>query len=109
MFDHLLESSHRDDSNKWSNLGFVEEIGIIEKCTLSVALRCTNQHYVLQGICDGAAALVLASEEACTKHNLTPLARLVSYGIAGMKISYFHALRNVSATHQMGDYRQSSK
>ena len=26
MFDHLLESSHRDDSNKWSNTGFTEEI-----------------------------------------------------------------------------------
>lgn len=35
------------------------------------------------GICDGAAALVLANEAAITKYNLTPLARLVSYGIAG--------------------------
>ena len=26
MFDHLLESSHRDDSNKWSNKGFGKEI-----------------------------------------------------------------------------------
>ena len=26
MFDHLLESRHRDDSNKWSNIGFIEEI-----------------------------------------------------------------------------------
>ena len=26
MFDNLLESSHRDDSNKWSNIGFSEEI-----------------------------------------------------------------------------------
>ena len=26
MFDHLLESSHRDDSNKWSNIRFGEEI-----------------------------------------------------------------------------------
>ena len=26
MFDHLLESSHRDDSNKWSNKGFGQEI-----------------------------------------------------------------------------------
>ena len=25
-FDHLLESSHRDDSNKWSNIGFCQEI-----------------------------------------------------------------------------------
>ncbi|XP_060599563.1 3-ketoacyl-CoA thiolase, mitochondrial-like [Ruditapes philippinarum] len=35
------------------------------------------------GVCDGAAALVLASEAAVSKNNLTPLARLVSYGIAG--------------------------
>ena len=26
MFDHLFESSRRDDSNKWSNIGFHEEI-----------------------------------------------------------------------------------
>ena len=26
MFDHLLESSYQDDSNKWSNIGFGEEI-----------------------------------------------------------------------------------
>lgn len=36
------------------------------------------------GICDGAAALVLASEEACKTHNLKPLARVVSYGISGV-------------------------
>ena len=28
MFDHLLESSRRDDSNNWSNIGSGEEIGI---------------------------------------------------------------------------------
>ena len=30
MFDLLLESSHRDDSNKWSNIGFGEEITRVE-------------------------------------------------------------------------------
>ena len=30
MFDHLLESSRWDDSNKWSNIGFGEEMGILE-------------------------------------------------------------------------------
>ena len=30
IFDHLLESSHWDDSNKWSNIGFGEEKGIVE-------------------------------------------------------------------------------
>ena len=40
MLDHLLESSQSDDSNKWSNIGFGEEICIIERkiCTLSGAL-----------------------------------------------------------------------
>jgi len=35
------------------------------------------------GICDGAGAVILASEEAVTKHGLTPLARIVGYGVAG--------------------------
>ena len=30
MFDHLLESSDRDDSNKWSNIGFGKELTQIE-------------------------------------------------------------------------------
>ncbi|OWF51916.1 3-ketoacyl-CoA thiolase, mitochondrial-like [Mizuhopecten yessoensis] len=35
------------------------------------------------GVCDGAAAVIVASEEAVRKYNLTPLARLVAYGISG--------------------------
>jgi len=31
------------------------------------------------GICDGAGAIILASEEACKTHNLKPLARLVYF------------------------------
>ena len=40
MFYQSLESSHRDDSNKWSSIGFGEEIGILEMQirTLSGAL-----------------------------------------------------------------------
>ena len=30
MLDHLIESSHRDDSNKWSNMGFGQEIIQVE-------------------------------------------------------------------------------
>ena len=30
MFDHLLESSRWDDSNKWLNIGFGQEIDILE-------------------------------------------------------------------------------
>ncbi|ELU05757.1 hypothetical protein CAPTEDRAFT_174646 [Capitella teleta] len=35
------------------------------------------------GICDGAGCVIVASGAACEKHNLTPLARLAGYGIAG--------------------------
>ena len=30
MFDHVLESSWRDDSDMWSNIGFVEEMTQVE-------------------------------------------------------------------------------
>ncbi len=36
------------------------------------------------GICDGAAALILATKEAVDEHGLTPLARVVQWGIAGV-------------------------
>lgn len=35
------------------------------------------------GICDGAGAIVVASEAAVKEYNLKPIARLVSYGIVG--------------------------
>ena len=38
MFDHFLESSHRDDSHKWSNIGFDEEITQVE----SIEIKFTN-------------------------------------------------------------------
>ena len=38
MFDHLLESSHRDDSNKWSNIGSGEEM----KQAVSVKVNFCN-------------------------------------------------------------------
>ena len=45
MFDHLLESSRLDDFNKWSNIGVVEEMGILEIKirTLSEALPGVSQ------------------------------------------------------------------
>lgn len=36
------------------------------------------------GICDGAAAVVLASEDAVKEYNLKPLARLVAYSTVGV-------------------------
>ncbi|XP_043260251.1 3-ketoacyl-CoA thiolase, mitochondrial isoform X1 [Colletes gigas] len=39
------------------------------------------------GICDGAGAIVLASEEAVKSEGLTPLARLVGYTVVGVEPS----------------------
>ena len=53
-----------------------------------------------KGVCDGACALVVASEEAVNQHKLTPLARLVGHGVAGvdptiMGIGPAYAIRNL--------------
>ncbi len=56
--------------------------------------------FCFQGICDGASAIVLASESAAVKHNMTPLAEVVGYGLAGvdptiMGIGPVFAIRNL--------------
>ena len=38
----------------------------------------------LQGISDGASAVVLASEQAVKAHSLTPLARVAGYSVTGV-------------------------
>ena len=38
MSDHLLESSHRDDSNKWSNIRLGGEITQVESISFDFAL-----------------------------------------------------------------------
>ena len=46
MFDHLLESSHRDDSNKWSDIGFgkkIKELALIE--IYFMHLICRSAYY----------------------------------------------------------------
>lgn len=35
------------------------------------------------GVCDGAGCVIVATEEACKTHNLTPLARVAGYAVAG--------------------------
>lgn len=41
----------------------------------------------MQGICDGAGAIILASEDAVKSEGLTPLARLVGYSVVGVEPS----------------------
>ena len=51
------------------------------------------------GLNDGAAAILIASETALRDYNLTPCARYVSYGIAGVAPSYM-GMGPVPATKQ---------
>jgi len=63
MFDHLLESSRWDDYNKWSNIGFGEEIGIIEmkihslSGALNAQFECHTCEYVLRNYRETAMIL----------------------------------------------------
>lgn len=47
---------------------------------------------------DGAAAVIVASEDAVKKHNLKPLARIVSYGDAALAPEWF-TIANVDAVN----------
>lgn len=46
-----------------------------------------TKYITFKGICDGAGAVVLASESAASKHNLNVLARIVGYSIIGVEPS----------------------
>lgn len=46
---------------------------------------------------DGAAALVLASEEYVTKHGLTPIAEIVSYADAAQEPEWFTTAPTLAA------------
>ena len=45
LFDSLLESSHRDESNKWFNIGFGEEIKQVVSIEVDFALLITVTFY----------------------------------------------------------------
>ena len=47
MFDHLLESSHQDDSNKLSNVGFGEEITQLTLVSIEVHFTHLTIHGIL--------------------------------------------------------------
>lgn len=56
--------------------------------------------FIFKGICDGAASVLLASEEAVSQNKLKPLARLVAYSTVGvppeiMGIGPVPAIQNV--------------
>ena len=59
MFNHLLESSHWDDSNKWSNIGFGEEITQVESIEVPFMLLIWCSANIVK---NGAFNLFLRSE-----------------------------------------------
>lgn len=43
-----------------------------------------NFLFALQGLNDGAAAMILANDQALKDHNLKPLARIVGWSVVGV-------------------------
>jgi len=58
MFDHLLELSDQDDSNKLSNIGFGEEIAITKEPRLSGALNAVNASVTNASCCRCSCSLI---------------------------------------------------
>ena len=68
MFDHLLESSLWDDSSKWSNIEFGQEIDILKMKirTLSGALFNDLKPYFNQSIFnEDSLILTLSNNSVC--------------------------------------------
>lgn len=70
------------------------------KKEIRVKLWRLSNRFDFQGICDGAASVLIASEEAVRENGLTPLARLVAYSTVGvppeiMGIGPVPAIQNV--------------
>lgn len=82
-----------------------KENGLVTAGTASVI--CLNyfqcmyfESLTFQGICDGAGAVLIASEEAVTRNNLKPLARVAAFSTVGvdpsiMGIGPVPAIQNV--------------
>ena len=58
IFDNLLELSHRYDSNKWSNLGFTEEI------TQVVPIEVFFSSFFFEILTEAAASVCLSAATA---------------------------------------------
>lgn len=56
---------------------------ILHLCVISF-YAWLNSYYVLEGVCDGAAAVLLCEEETAKKLHLQPLARLLAWQVIGV-------------------------
>ena len=65
MFDRLLESSHRDDSNKWSNIGFDEEITQVQSVEVTIMNLIWGSFYLFFGDPPAWLTSTLLSEIPC--------------------------------------------
>ena len=66
---------------------FIKDTGIVTAgySMILITLFTNNANRNASAITDGAASVILASEEAVKKYGLTPLARLVSYNYCGVE------------------------
>ena len=71
MFDHLLESSYQDDSNKWSNIGFGEEITQVESIEVHFTHLIWNSDFWMLSIAL-ELLLLFISEKATSQLLLEP-------------------------------------
>ncbi|PIO64071.1 acetyl-CoA C-acetyltransferase [Teladorsagia circumcincta] len=79
-----------------------QDAGIYKAEITPMTVKGKKGEETFEGICDGAAAMVVAGDEAIKEHSLKPLARVVSYAAVGcdptmMGIGPAPAIRQVLA------------
>ena len=79
LFDHLLESSHRDDSNKWSNIAFGQEL--MEFASIEVRLKLILR--ILSGVLNVPQSCVPRREAITNLKYLVPLFEMFVIVIEG--------------------------
>ena len=68
MFDHSLESSHQDESIKWSNKGFDEEITPVE------SIEVHFKHFILRSATHHKYKVYFLNERLLIKYFLVLMA-----------------------------------
>ena len=93
----------REDSNKWSNIGFGEEMYIIEIkiCILSGSLGLVNEKMLLwlHGLSCGSAAISLSRNESLTEHFVW-LFLLLKTNMGAKRLNFTGTIRPYSSSYR---------
>lgn len=80
----IVQSWHENQRTRAQTGSFVRlTFEFKKKKMIMFSFKCLVYVCLLQGICDGAGSIILASGDAMKDNNLKPLAKIIGYHISG--------------------------